>query len=359
MNLQQYRRNYWLHPKMVALIAVTILSIVAMLWPSFSGAAVEEAEPIAPATPCVLNIATGKSGKGYANVFQDIKAICGQTVSVCEVPTTGGLKNLMSLASNEADLGMVQIDTLKDMSNGDDNLKTLQAVVPVGINLLHIVTLANGYTVQTVAKGQDSFAGLMKGKDVVTNTQAFITQFSDFKNVKRPIALVGTAQLMGRTLDRTLGYGMNFVDVDDDKSALGLLKTGKVVAVFTVSAWPNGELKDLTPSSGYTLVRYDLMSQGDYKVVKKPYPRLNIYNMPFLAVPNLLVTRPFRASGANGQNVAALQACLTKALPDLKDGRYQPAWKDIASMDETYGWTRFTPPASPVKNTLSMRAHVR
>ena len=60
-----------------------------------------------------------------------------------------------------------------------------------------------------------------------------------------------------------------------------------------------------------------------------------------LAVPNLLMTRPFKADGKQGQRVSALQACLTQQLDEMKDGRYLAAWKEIRDTTDTQGWPRW------------------
>ena len=49
----------------------------------------------APAADCDgVKIATGPKGKGYSNLFADIKKVCGAKVNLCEVNTSGGLDDL-------------------------------------------------------------------------------------------------------------------------------------------------------------------------------------------------------------------------------------------------------------------------
>jgi hypothetical protein len=57
----------------------------------------------------------------------------------------------------------------------------------------------------------------------------------------------------------------------------------------------------------------------------------------------MLVTRPFKAGGDMGKRVATLQSCLIRHLEELKEGRYQAAWKDIKDPLNTLGVARFTP----------------
>jgi hypothetical protein len=59
--------------------------------------------------------------------------------------------------------------------------------------------------------------------------------------------------------------------------------------------------------------------------------------MKFLGVPNLLVSRPFKAGGAMAIKASTLQSCIKQHLDDLKEGRYQPSWKEILDTSVTYG----------------------
>lgn len=58
-----------------------------------------------------LKVATGPAGKGYARLFADMQQVCGRTVAMCELPTSGGLDNLHAMSANEADIGFAQVDT--------------------------------------------------------------------------------------------------------------------------------------------------------------------------------------------------------------------------------------------------------
>ena len=106
-----------------------------------------------------LRVATGKKGKGYSKLFANINAVCGDKVAMTEVETEGGLQNLTTLAANQADLGFAQLDTLQDMKASDDAIGALQAVLPLNMNLLHIVGRADGYSYKTERK----LGGLMGG----------------------------------------------------------------------------------------------------------------------------------------------------------------------------------------------------
>lgn len=84
--------------------------------------------------PCV-NLAP-KPLKSWA----DRQAKAPETASI----NTDGLENLTRLSANEADLGLVQVDTLKKMVPTDSQIGELQLVLPMHNNLLHVLALRKG-----------------------------------------------------------------------------------------------------------------------------------------------------------------------------------------------------------------------
>lgn len=278
-----------------------------------------------------LRIATGKKGKGYSKLFANINAVCGDKVALTEVETEGGLQNLTTLAANQADLGFAQLDTLQDMKSSDDGIGALQAVLPLNINLLHIVGRVEGYRY----RGERKLGGLLGG-DMVT---VAADRFSDLKGL--PVAVVGSARALGRVLDRRNAMGFVFVDVETDEQGLAKLNAGQVAAMFSTSGWPSGPIQKLKRDSGLRLIQFDMAVQPPYQLVKKNYENLDTFNHAFLAAPNLLVTRPFTASGTNGRAVSALQNCIQKNLINLQEGQFEPAWRDVKNLTDTFGWSRF------------------
>ncbi|MFO1148855.1 MAG: hypothetical protein U1E62_10815 [Alsobacter sp.] len=279
---------------------------------------------------CGLRIASGPSGKVYALMVNDIQAVCGSEVSVCAVPSAGGLQNLSLLAANEGDLGIVQIDVLKEMGS-DESIGALQAVMPLHVNLLHVIALSDGSHV-----GSSSILGSVLP---FTGRRQTVQRFSELKGLR--IAVVGTAQLMAQTLERQLGYGMTFLIADNDDQAIEMLRSGEVQAVFTLGGWPLPAIARLPSNRGLALVDYDLTPSGSYVKVKRTYQNLDAFNVNFLGSPNMLVSRPFKPGGAMDAKVSALQTCLRQHLDDLQEGRFQAGWKDIKDANTTYGFKAF------------------
>lgn len=270
-----------------------------------------------------LKIATGNASKGYSKLFDDLKKVCGDQVTLCEVHTNGGLDNLNALGTNKADLGFAQIDAWVKIKGGDANVAALQGVARLNFNYLHIIVAANGFTVE----GERKLWGLLKGDQKTT----VIKRFSELKGYK--VALVGAAQLLSRQIDSILGSKMEFVDVETDKAAFDLVRTGQAAATMLVSGWPSGTVGALRQDAGLTLVPFDTVMPDaqTYTVRQISYKSLGVYNNNTLAVPNVLFSRPLR--GAKFQEVAKLRQCLDDKLPELQEGSFQPAWNEIEDLN--------------------------
>jgi hypothetical protein len=283
---------------------------------------------------CDLRIAGGPAGKVYELMIRDMLAVCGGTVRVCPVTSTGGLQNLSLIASNEAEIGIVQLDTLREMKEGgDDALQSLQAVMPLHGNLLHVLTRAEGSVVDVW------HVPLTDWKVPFTGSTTRFTTLSELKG--RTVVAVGSAQLMARTLDSQFRLGLQVLAADSDAVALRMLQAGQAQAVFTLGGWPLPAVAQHRVGSGLMLADFDLQPNAPYVVTTRSYPNLQAYNLRFLAAPNVLVTRPFKADGTVWRHVAALQRCLAARLDELQEGRYQPAWKEIRDVSATYGLRPF------------------
>jgi TRAP-type uncharacterized transport system substrate-binding protein len=305
-------------------------------------AAPASATPSTGESSCALRIATGPAGKVYEKAFADMQAVCGTAVPLCQVPSEGGLQNLSLLAANQADLGLVQVDTLETMKrSGDEGIVSLQAVLPLHANLLHIVALSAGSLVDV--KYVMGVAVPHTGRMVV------IRKFSELRGLR--IAAVGSAQLAARMLDRQTGFGLAIEDVNTDDQAVARLRSGAVQAIFTLGGWPTPLIARLRSDAGLMLAEFDWNAQPPYRIVKRSYQNLAAYNLSFLSVPNLLVTRPFKPAGAYGRRVADLQRCLVQHLDELQEGNYSPIWKEIKDASDAHGVSPFQ--ASPARKAAS------
>jgi hypothetical protein len=318
----------------------TIRYRLAMLIGVFSGAvmsATASAASSSEESACV-RVATGPAGKPYARMFDDMRAVCGSAVPLCQKSSESGLQNLSLLAGNQADLGLVQLDVLEKMKNGgDENVASLQAALPLHDNLLHIVTLSAGSLVDVKYVMGVAVPGT--GRTVV------IRKFSELRGLR--IAAVGSAQLTARIVDQQTSLGLAIDDVNTDDQAQAKLRTGAVQAIFTLGGRATPVIRDLRSDAGFMLAEFDWAARSPYRIVKHSYHNLAAYNVSFLTVPNLLVTRPFKPTGFYGRRVAELQRCLVERLDELQEGNYSPGWKEIKDISNTHG----VPPFQPSQNT--------
>ncbi len=283
----------------------------------------------APQAACEgMKVATGPAGKGYSKLFADMVRVSKNSLPLCEVNTEGGLDNLTTLSIKKADVGIVPLDALKKMAEGDTNIAGLLVVASLNSNYLHIVTSANGYTFE----GPKKF-GVLKGESKTVR----ISKMSELRGA--PVALVGSAQLLVRQIDKALGYNMQYQDVDSDAEAFKRVQSGQAYAAFTVAGWPHGQITKLAQNSGLTLVGFDVPISGPYSVRPFSYKNIGVYNVQALAVQNVLVTRPFAGSKTN--DVSALKQMLERELPELKDGDFEPAWNEIKTLDAKVDWPVF------------------
>lgn len=284
-----------------------------------------------------LRVATGPATGVYTQLARDMQKVCGHLVPMVSVPSKGGLDNLMLLSASSADIGFAQIDLLQKMGkDGDQNIRELQAVMSMHANMLHIITRTDGSLVgQTIVLG--------KPVPMTGSTRVF-SKISDLKGVR--VALVGSAQLLGQTLEGQLGYGMSFLQADSDDQALAMLQSNQAQAIFTTGGWPYPAVARHEAASGLMLAQYDLSPQTPFALVKRNYTKLGAYNHNFLSATNLLLTRPFKPGGERGKMVATLQKCVLQHLDELQEGVYHAAWREVRTPLETLGVPLISRPES-------------
>lgn len=275
-----------------------------------------------------LRVATGAKGKGYSKFFGELNQVCGKDVTLIEVESKGSLDNVDKLTTNEADIGFVQLDTMYQMQNSDDQVKKLRAVASLHSNMLHIITLTAG--VPMTVKNTDKSSFEMWKSDTVQK-RFRITKFSQLKGMR--VGLVGTSQIMVRKLDSMINFKFQPIDYNTDADAIAALKAGKISAMFTVAAFPHGIVGKFTQNDGLSLVQYDLNPAMPYEISKKSYTKMNAYGVSFLSSRNMLMSRSF--SGDKSKTVQKLKQCIAKNLNTFKDD-YSPAWSEIESLNTYY-----------------------
>ena len=104
-------------------------------------------------------------------------------------------------------------------------------VATLNRNFLHVVTSRDGYQVE----GPKKFRVLQGDMRTVR-----INKLSELRG--QTVALVGSAQLLVRQLDKTLGLNMRYCDVGSDAEAFKQVLAGCAYAAFSVAGWPHGNI---------------------------------------------------------------------------------------------------------------------
>jgi len=303
--------------------ALATLSAVALAALAALPAAAQDLQP-----DCAVRIASGPKGGVYELIARDIQTVCGHEVSICTTPSSGGLQNLMKLSASEADVGIAQVDTLQTMArDGDENIRNLQALMPLHSNLLHMLALRDGSPVKRARfKFLDETRQLRK--------------FSDLEGLR--VAVVGSARLVGEKLNKATDSGMELQEAEDDDQALKWLRSNKVQAIFTTGGWPMPNIARHKQDSGLVLLEFDQKVPAPFVMVKRNYQNLDAFNFSFVSASNLLLTRPFKPNGDMARKMGTLQSCLMRNLDNLQEGRFSAAWKEIKNPTDTLGVARFT-----------------
>lgn len=302
---------------LAALSAITLTTLAAL------PVAAQESQ-----SDCAVRISSGPKGGVYELIARDIQAVCGNEVSICALPSGGGLQNLMKLSASEADVGIAQVDTLQTMArDGDENIRNLQALMPLHSNLLHMLALRDGSSVK-------------HPRIPLLNETRKIRNFSELAGLR--VAVVGSARLVGEKLNRSSGNDMELREADDDDQALAWLRSNKVQAIFTTGGWPMPNITRHKQDSGLVLLEFDQKLPPPFVMVKRNYQNLDAFNFSFVSASNLLITRPFKPTGDMARKIGTLQSCLMRNFDNLQEGRFSAAWKEIKNPTDTLGVPRFT-----------------
>ena len=305
--------------RIISFFAGILAFSLAFASPSGTG----ELTPVASASCSGLSVATGKKDVGYSKLFANINAVCGKVVTLCEVNTDGGLSNISTvLPRKKADLGFATVDVWQSYASTDENVAALRRVATLNFNYLHPVVLKKGFT--PTGTGFSKLAGMI-GMNKVT----VIKSVDQARGM--PVAVVGTARGLTRKVSDFNQYNYVFDDAVSNGEALTKLRSGEVAMAFIFAGWPVNDLDDMTKVKDLALADFNGRLVDDNQTLRTvSYESMMSMRVPTLAIRNVLFTRQF--AGDKAKQVAALADCMTKQLPNLKDGDYEAAWNEITDL---------------------------
>ncbi len=275
-----------------------------------------------------LKVSTGGPKGTYHAFFVNIQQVCGDKVTLVEVPSKGGDANLDNLINKEAHVGFVQTDTLKFMAMKDPrvNEADLQTLLPLYNEEVHLIS-------RGASKTTGGFLGV-GGKTVV------VTKLEDLKDMK--VGAWGGSVTTASAMNIFGSVGMNIVPFtmeNPDVAAKAALDKGEIDVILAVGGQPLGFAKTLTPA--YRLL--DISGAASSKMSFYVPAKLNYANMnasvSTIAAQSYMVTRNIRSAAIKAE-LSTLKQCIVDNLDNLVDGSFHPKWKEVKP-DAPTVWAKY------------------
>lgn len=275
-----------------------------------------------------ISVSTGGPKGTYHAFFVNINKVCGDQVTLVEVPSKGGDANLENLVNKTAVLGFVQTDTLKFVGMKDPRVNDadIQTLMPLYNEEVHLI--AKG-----ASKTTGGFLGI-GGKTVVVKT------LEDLKGMK--VGTWGGSTTTASAMNVFGNIGMEIVPFtmeNPDAAAKAALDKGDIDVILAVGGQPLGFAQTLTPA--YRLL--DVSAAASSKMSFYVPARLNYSNMNAsvgtIAAQSYLVTRNIRSAAMKAE-LSTLKQCIADHLDDLVDGSFHPKWKEV-KLDAPTVWAKY------------------
>lgn len=271
-----------------------------------------------------LKIADGSSSGTYQQMVKEVVGVCGDAVSIVEVPASGAVENLDKLIGNEANAAFMHSDVIYFRSQREDlgNLKTLLALFREDV---HFVVLNRPYK----QGGWKSYAS--QGADLET--------VSDLKDLT--IGAAGGGYITANVIRLQAEIPYTVQQFDSGKEVLSALASGRIAAAVFVGASPLPNLKDL--GKEYKLLSFGESTIAKLKAVYRPttitYTKMSPSAVPSVATDALLVTREYKTPKMQGV-LRKFRSCFYSKLDELKEtpGTHK-AWQQVeASNHGKWAW---------------------
>ncbi len=285
-----------------------------------------------------LKVSTGGPKGTYHAFFVDIQKVCGDKVTLVEVPSKGGNANLDNLINKDAHVGFVQTDTLKFVAMKDPrvNEADLQTLLPLYNEEVHLISRGAAKT----------SGGLSLGSFNIGGKTIAVTKLEDLKDMK--VGAWGGSITTASAMNIFGSIGMNIVPFtmdNPDVAAKAALDKGEIDVILAVGGQPLGFAKTLTPA--YRLL--DISGAAGSKMSFYVPAKLNYANMnasvSTIAAQSYMVTRNIRSPAIKAE-LSALKQCIVDNIDNFVDGSYHPKWKEVKA-DAPTVWTKYETLAAP------------
>ena len=290
----------------------------------------------------VIVVSTGGPKGTYSSFFKSIDLVCGDTVKLVELASTGSDANIDNLIGKKADAAFVQADTLQftamnDPRAGDSQIRVLLPMYPEEVHVIALKDLSK------TSGGLSLF-----GKNIGGSTTA-LNSLSDLEGLK--VGAWGGSFTTARAISYLGSVKYEAVQFDDDKSALAALQKGEIAAIVAVGGQPLGFVSGL--SSNYKLLKIssDLADKVKaYQKARVSYRNIGASGVETVAARSLLVVKNY-TSPARKAKFTALKACIVKHDADFKEGTgHHPKWADV-DLNAPVSWAMYETADEPFSST--------
>lgn len=271
----------------------------------------------AMAQPTMIMAIGGKTGTYWA-MFEQMQQICGESIPITAMETSGSTQNVDLLTSNKVNGAMVQSDVLWVRSKTENlsNVKTLLALHPEEV---HLIAMTQS------KKTAGGFAGF----------GAKPIEFTDLESLAgQNVAAAGGSFITAQALKLLSDVNYNIVEAPTNDAAMDMLRSGQVEAVIGVGGSPLGWVNGL--SKEFKLLYISESSAEKLKVLYSPanlnYSSMsNSMGVKTVSTDALLVTREYK-SARYVSGLRKLRTCVSDNLDELKETTgYHPKWQTVDS----------------------------
>lgn len=261
-----------------------------------------------------VKVATGGAKLTYSAMFKQMTEVCGNTVPLVEVNSTGSMANIDMLVGNEVNAGFVQSDVLWLRARTEElgNVKTLLALHSEQIHL--------------IARNEIVKTGGVMGIGAKESVLQDITHLSG-----RRVGASGGSAVTAKVVRLQSEVAFQVVEYPTNDALMLALGKGEVDAALIVGGQPVALVKGL--SAAFKLLSIPASVQerlkGVYKTARLTYSNLNAAGVTTMSTEALMVSREYKTPKMLA-SLGAFRSCVLGKVDEIKDTTgSHPAWQGV------------------------------
>ena len=297
-----------------------------------------------------LVLTTGAEGGGYHKWSTQSAAMCEDVVRVQVLPSTGGPENLNRLESNDANMALMQMDTLL-LNAAARQISGIKVLTPMFPEQLHFIARVG------LAKSSGGVAGIGATKTPVD----FVTQLGGMS-----VAAAGGAQDTAQYISNTLKFTV-VRDPGTSKDVVAKVLKGQYDVGLLTGVFPIDWLKGMAPADKNQLKFLSVPKEGvaglnAYRPGSLSYSGfagLGTTATPTFQVSSVLMVQDYK-KGVKAEAVARYRECLYERSEDMaSETGSHPAWRFIKPNSTVDNWPMWEAPAGQVQPAAPAKPAVK